>query len=107
MAKGVYAAALIKKHRYWPKSVPGDLTNRHFSDKEVGDVDMLEAGTEDDKSFHILFLKETDYVIKIMALRMTLDDMEGANMKCTYLGRDGDSQVKMFKYRQMFGFNFQ
>ena len=41
----MYDGALIKKRRYWPKSVPGDLTDRNFSDKEVGDVDMLEAAT--------------------------------------------------------------
>ena len=40
--KGVYAGALIKKRRYWPKSVPRDLINRKFSYKEVRDLDMLE-----------------------------------------------------------------
>ena len=31
--KGVYASALIKKRRYWPKSVPGDLVEQNFEDK--------------------------------------------------------------------------
>ena len=42
-SKGVYAAALIKKRRYWPKVVPGDLIDTHFEDKEVSDVVMIEA----------------------------------------------------------------
>ena len=32
-AKGVYSEALIKKSRYWPKGVPGDLIDTHFQDK--------------------------------------------------------------------------
>ena len=32
-AKGVYAGALIKKQRYWPKLVPGCIVDTHFGDK--------------------------------------------------------------------------
>ena len=32
---GVFAGALIKKRRYWPKHIPGDKINDHFKDKEV------------------------------------------------------------------------
>ena len=28
--KGVYAAYLIKKRRYWPKGVPGELVDTNF-----------------------------------------------------------------------------
>jgi hypothetical protein len=42
-SKGVYAGALIKKQRYWPKGVLGEAMDEHFRNKEVGDVDMLEA----------------------------------------------------------------
>ena len=41
--KGVYAAALIKKRRYWPKGVLGDLVDTHFEDKEDGDVETKAA----------------------------------------------------------------
>ena len=50
-AKGVYAAALIKKRHYWPKGVPGDLIGTQFEDKEVGYFVMTEARTEDNKLF--------------------------------------------------------
>ena len=56
-SKGVYAGALIKKQSYWPKGVPGDLIDTHFEDKEVGDVGMIEARTEDKKLFRIFCMK--------------------------------------------------
>ena len=34
-ARGVYAADLIKKRRYCPKGVPGDLIDSHFEDKYI------------------------------------------------------------------------
>ena len=43
---GVYAAALIKKRKYWPKVIPGDAIDQYFADKDVTYVDMLEAITE-------------------------------------------------------------
>ena len=40
---GVYAHALIKKRRYWPKYIPGEAIKEHFRDKEVGSVDALKG----------------------------------------------------------------
>ena len=42
---GVYADALIRKRKYWPKGVPGDAIDQYFSDKDVTYVDILEAIT--------------------------------------------------------------
>ena len=92
--KAVHTGALIKNRWYWPKSVPEDLFGRNFSDKEVGGVDMLEAVTEDGKSFLILFFKDTDYVMKIIELWMTLGELEGGNTKGNCKGRGGDYLVK-------------
>ena len=39
--RGLFAAALIKKCRYWPKHVPGNEIIAHFNDKEVGAVDAI------------------------------------------------------------------
>ena len=44
---GVYAATLIKKCKYWPKGVPGDVIDQFFAYKDVTYVDILEAITED------------------------------------------------------------
>ena len=38
---GVYAGALIKKRRYWPKYVPGERIEEHFQTKDVDDTDSL------------------------------------------------------------------
>ena len=45
-------------------------------------------------------------MMNIMISCMNLDDLEGSNMKHNYKGRDGESLVKMFKYRQLLGLHF-
>ena len=55
---GVYADALIKKQKYWPKGVPGDAIDKYFAEKDVTNVDMFEAITEEGpegKAFKIFF----------------------------------------------------
>ena len=32
-SKGVYTKSLLKRRRYWPKVVNGDLIDTHFKDK--------------------------------------------------------------------------
>ena len=74
---------------------------------EVGDVDMVMAATEEGEPFKILCFKETDYVMKIMASCMTLDDLEGDNIKRVYKGANGQTMSTTFKYRQPFGLHFR
>ena len=55
---GVYAAAFIKKWKYWPNGVLGDAIDEYFADKDVTHMDMLEAINEEDydsKAFKIIF----------------------------------------------------
>ena len=107
---GVYAAALIKKRKYWPKGVPGDAIDEYFSGKDVTHVDMLEAITEEGpegKAFKIFYFKELEYVMKIMATWMTLEELDGADTRREYKGRDGDSLARIFKYRQPVGLYFR
>ena len=63
---GVYAGALIKKRRYWPKHVPGDLIDEYFKDKEVGETDSLH-GTFDGVKYNFFCMKEPDYAMKVMS----------------------------------------
>ena len=98
---GVYAAALIKKRKYWPKGVPGDAIVEYFADKDVTHVDMLEAITEEGpkgKAFKIFCFKEPEYVVKIMATWMTLEELDGSDTRQEYKGRDGESLARLFKY---------
>ena len=57
--RGVYASALIKKWKYWPKYIKGDAIKEHFDDKDVGDCMML--------PFHVYAIKEPDYVMSLMS----------------------------------------
>ena len=66
------------------KIVPGDFFNRHFAEKEVGGVYMLEDATEDNNTLCILCFKDTDYIMKVMASQMTFNELEEANTKQKY-----------------------
>ena len=80
----VYTAALIKKRKYWPKGVPGDAIDEYLADKDVTHVDMLEAITEkgpEGKTLNIFCFKEPEYVMKIMATCMTLEELDGADTR--------------------------
>ena len=68
----------------------------------MGDVDILEDTTEDSNPLFILFFKEPGCVMNIMVSWMTIDELEGGNMKRKYKRRDGESLVGIFKYRQPF-----
>ena len=70
--RGVFASALIKKRRYWPKNVDGEAIIRHFSDKTVGDIDAL-LGCHKGRNFHIYGMKEPDYVMQLMSTYGTLE----------------------------------
>ena len=64
--RGVYASALIKKRRYWPKYIKGDDIKSHFDGKDVGDCDSWK-GQMDEVDFHVYAMKEPDYVMSIMS----------------------------------------
>ena len=64
--RGVFAASLIKKRRYWPKYIKGDAIRHHFDSKEVGDADSW-PGKFDNENFHVFAMKEPDYVMSLMS----------------------------------------
>ena len=71
---------------------------------------MLEAITEEvpeGKAFTIFCFKELEYVMKIMATWMTLEELDGADTRPEYKGRDGESLTRLFKCRQPFGLHFR
>ena len=70
--KGLFGAALIKNHRYWPENIKGDAINDHFASKEVGNVDAVKK-VEDGVAYHVFFMKDPDYVMKIMTTYETLE----------------------------------
>ena len=62
--RGLFAAALIKKCRYWPKYVPGDEIIAQFDNKDVEDDDTIK-GTMDGVPFHIHAM--LDYIMMLMS----------------------------------------
>ena len=103
---GFYAAALIKKRKYWPTGVTGDAIYEYFAEKYVTHVDMLEAITEDfpeGKEFIIFCFKDPEYVMKIMATWMTLEELDGAYTRWEYKGRYGESLARLSYYLLQIG----
>ena len=62
----VYASALIKKWKYWPKYIKGEAIKQHFEGKQVGECDSWK-GNMDEVLFHVYALKEPDYVMSLMS----------------------------------------
>jgi len=63
---GVFASALIKKRRYWPKHVDAETVQSYFANKEIGWQDRL-PGQLDGVDFDLFCLKEPDYVMILMS----------------------------------------
>ncbi len=66
LKRGIFAASLIKKHRYWPTLVPGNEIDLHFDSKQVGGCDVI-SGMLNEEKYFIWGMKEADNVMKIMA----------------------------------------
>ena len=63
---GVFAHAVIKKRRYWPKYIRGEEIENHFKAKEIGAVDCL-RGELKNEPFNVFVMKEPEYTMKLMA----------------------------------------
>ena len=69
--KVCFAVALIKKHHYWPQYIPSDNIISRFAEKGIGESDALQ-GMLDDVKFHVVAMKEPDYVMMFMTTYGTL-----------------------------------
>ena len=50
---------------------------------------------------------DPEYVMKIISTWMILEELEGADTRQEYKGRDGQSLARIFKYRQPFSLHFR
>jgi hypothetical protein len=65
---GMFACAVIKKHRYWPAFVPGEAINRELDNLELKVGDSLAiTGKLDGEEYFFWALKEPSYIMKMMA----------------------------------------
>ena len=78
--KGLYASALIKKCRFWPKYIRGEEIKTHFESLECGFADAW-PGKLDNIPFHIYCTKEPDYVMFLMSLYGTLEPIGKVSMR--------------------------
>ena len=96
--KGVFAASLIKKRRYWSKIIPGEEIIQHFANKEIGFADAIK-GTMDGISFYIHAMKEPDYTMILMSTYGTLTQM--GDMKKQHNTENRVKKVAQFKYPEV------
>ena len=77
---GVFASAVIKKRRYWPKFVPGDQIENDFDNKQVGDCDCID-NEMDGVKYSLFVMKDVDYTMKLMSTYGGLAHPEDAKMQ--------------------------
>ena len=98
----MYASALVKKRRYWPKNVDGEDAKRHMEHKEVG-VTCRRPGVIDGEAFDLFCLKEPDYCMLMMSTYGSLN--KKADQKESV--RIVDGERKTFYYNNIVGNHFE
>lgn len=102
--KGIFAAALIKKRRYWPKYIDGEGTSDHLRDKEVGTADSR-SGTLSGVPFRVMALVEPDYIMQVMT---TYGTMERKGKFTNRTWKVGNQTMKTsFQYPEVFANHFR
>ena len=102
--RGVYASALIKKRKYWPKYIKGDVIKQHFDEKAVGDCDSWK-GNMDEVPFHVYAMTEPDYVMSLMSMYGT--NLKSGKETCReWVDTDGTQKTTKFNYPEVVGNHF-
>ena len=106
--KGVFAAAVAKKRRYWPKFVPGNLIIKKMKDAAIGSVQVVQ-GKLDGVGYNLFCMREPDYVMKLMSTYGTLDTDENSKLnKRTFTSRTTKQPTTAsFKYTEVFNNHFK
>jgi len=97
--KGLFAAAVIKKRRYWPKHIDGEAINSKLRDEPIGTQTAL-PGVFDGVHFHIFCLKEQEYTMMIMSTYGTMEEKRETI-------RSIAGEKKTFKYTEVFHNHFK
>lgn len=100
--KGLYAGALIKKRKYWPKYVPGQAMENWFGSKSVGDVGAI-TGILNGVKYYLWGMKEPDYVMRIMAT----GGMIVSDSTCKLATRGNGAGRVQFHYTKPFDWHFR
>ena len=95
---GVYASAVIKKRRYWPTLVKGELIEKHMMNKQIGECDSI-SGKLDGVNYNIFCMKDSQFTMKLMSTYGTLTIP--TNQTDTFRKTD-KGEKKSFKYTECF-----
>ena len=99
---GVYASALVKKRRYWPKHVKGDDIAEYFEEKEFGSSERL-PGVLDGEKFDLFCMKDVGYVMTLMSTYGSLQVKDGQKESVRDIG---NGERKTFKYTEVIANHF-
>ena len=68
---------------------------------------MIEASIKYNKFFKVFCIKATDYVMRIMAGFIILNELEVKNTRSDFIYISGTKETKHFAYQQPFGIIFR
>ena len=91
--RGVYASALIKKRKYWPKYIKGDVIRQQFDEKAVSDYNSW-MGNMDEVPFYVYAMKEPDYVMSLISTYGT-NLRSGKETCCEWVDSDGTKKIQL------------
>ncbi len=104
---GVFASAVIKKRRYWPAYVKGDVIDEKMKDKDLGECDAIK-GKMDGVTYHLFCMKDVNYVSKMMTTYGSLlpnhDSVQTSRVIPTV---GGETRRKSFHYTEVFDNHFK
>ena len=75
---GVFASAVIKKRRYWPKFIKGEEINDYMKDKKNGYSDVA-TGILEGVKYNVFVMKDVGFCMKLMATYGDLTPTESDN----------------------------
>ena len=101
---GVYASALIKRRKYWPKYIKGNVIRDHFKDNNVGDCNSWK-GSMEEVPLHVYAMKEPDYVMSLMST-YGINQHSGKETTCDWVDGSGNGQKNKFNYPEVVGNHF-
>ena len=96
-----YGSALIRKHKYWPKYIKGELIKEHFNNKPVRDCNPWK-GSMDEVNFHVYPMKELDYIMSL-CLHMAPNLCSGKGDMMRMGGLQWDQNQTTFNYPEVVG----
>jgi Transposase IS4 len=99
---GVFASAVIKKRKYWPKHVPGASIDSYMkANHQYGQCNSL-RGTLDGVSYDLFAMRDVEFSMKLMSTYGQLAARPEAPLKYRRWIENGTTTNTSFKYMEPF-----